>query len=87
MASRGGTQYRKNKKTILGANIQKYGKITCECCKKAPLVQNLPGEKNNHKYSATIDHIIPLSKGGTHALTNLKVLCFECNFAKGGEVA
>ena len=30
----------------------------------------------------TIDHIVPLSRGGTHRLSNLQLLCEECNSAK-----
>lgn len=30
----------------------------------------------------SIDHIIPLSKGGTHELTNLSVCCPRCNSSK-----
>jgi 5-methylcytosine-specific restriction endonuclease McrA len=31
----------------------------------------------------TVDHIIPIARGGTHARTNLQVLCRACNSAKG----
>lgn len=30
----------------------------------------------------TIDHIIPLSEGGTHYHTNLQTLCWDCNQKK-----
>jgi len=29
-----------------------------------------------------IDHIIPLSKGGTHTWDNIEIICKTCNFAK-----
>lgn len=31
----------------------------------------------------TLDHVVPLSKGGAHRLSNLQLLCRECNTAKG----
>lgn len=33
--------------------------------------------------SETIDHIIPIAKGGTHDVTNLTGACAKCNSAKG----
>ena len=30
----------------------------------------------------TIDHITPLSKGGSHELDNLTIACFPCNAKK-----
>lgn len=31
----------------------------------------------------SIDHVVPLSKGGTHTWENVKLACFGCNVAKG----
>lgn len=36
---------------------------------------------------ATVDHIIPYSKGGSDALVNTKLACYGCNNARGnGEI-
>lgn len=35
------------------------------------------------KGEAHIDHIIPLSRGGRHAVGNLQALCRDCNSSKG----
>lgn len=35
--------------------------------------------------SPSLDHIIPLSKGGTHALKNLQLTHLECNIKKGNK--
>ena len=33
----------------------------------------------------TLDHVIPLSKGGTHSVGNLVAACLPCNMAKGAK--
>jgi len=37
----------------------------------------------NHEGAITIDHIVPLAKGGTNYPTNLQPLCLKHNCAKG----
>lgn len=34
----------------------------------------------------TVDHIMPLSKGGTNDLSNLVTACVDCNTAKGSKL-
>ena len=36
--------------------------------------------------AATVDHVIPASRGGTHDMANLVAACAGCNFAKGNRV-
>lgn len=40
----------------------------------------------NSRFGATIDHIIPLSKGGLDVLDNLKLAHWICNIRKGNRV-
>ena len=50
--------------------LQKYGHKCLKC---------------GHAENITIDHIVPISKGGTNAVTNLQPLCGKCNSSKGAK--
>ncbi|TVP62613.1 MAG: HNH endonuclease [Nodularia sp. (in: Bacteria)] len=56
-------------------SVRKYvferDKYQCQSCGKTQLETNL-----------TIDHIIPLARGGQNDMSNLHTLCFTCNQKK-----
>jgi|TARA_Y100000052_G_scaffold24512_1_gene27125 5-methylcytosine-specific restriction protein A len=61
-------EYRRNKALI------KKAQRNCVLC-------NAEGNASN---PLQVDHIIPISKGGTHAIYNLRVLCKACHIKRRG---
>lgn len=51
---------------------------TCHWCGRF-CFRNLPPD---NPYKATIEHLVPISKGGDNRLTNLTVSCYSCNTAR-----
>lgn len=58
----------KQNKTAL---IRYYGKQCFYCRKKFPTSK------------LTIDHFVPLSRGGSNDISNLRLSCYKCNELKG----
>jgi len=52
-------------------NLKKEFNLTCPIC-----------FKSEPEIMLTIDHIIPLSKGGSNYITNIQPLCRSCNCSK-----
>jgi hypothetical protein len=83
-AKAGGAKYRARK---AGAKVESFNPVTvferdgyvCQLCG----VKTRPYYKNcYHPLYPTLDHIIPLSKGGDHSKRNAQCLCRQCNIKK-----
>lgn len=75
-----GHNYRARKRNAYGcitagewkALKRKYNNI-CLCCGRDDV-------------KLTLDHIIPLSKGGSNVIENAQPLCLSCNSSKGAKI-
>lgn len=63
-------------KTSLGYIIKKF-KGRCCCCR-----QVVVRSKKYQPNQATVDHVVPLAKGGLHVEDNLQLMCMTCNSRK-----
>lgn len=55
----------------------------CQICNK-PTPQRLRG--TTHKRAPELDHVVPISKGGSHTWANVQCACRECNGWKSDKV-
>lgn len=58
---------------------------TCKICGNS-LDKNMVWDNTNRDKFPTLDHIIPLSKGGKHTKENVQTACFTCNSIKGNKL-
>ena len=77
---------RERGKRIKPLNKRKYlfdkcGGICPSCGKKMTL--NNP---NAYRSYMTIDHIVPVSRGGTNNIENLQAMCRTCNMRKSDKI-
>lgn len=66
-------------KEAVEAAFRLRDKVLCEYCGHQ-ILADAP-EADPHR--AVGDHRIPISRGGTHARTNISVVCYHCNKRKG----
>jgi 5-methylcytosine-specific restriction endonuclease McrA len=68
---------------IIPEQILQRDNWTCQLCGvKTP--QSLRGKRVDN--APTIDHIVPLAKGGSHTADNLQCACLRCNRRKGARI-
>ena len=68
---------KKNRKAINNSikyDIMKRDNFKCQYCGKSPAIDS--------NVILEIDHILPVSKGGTNEIENLKTICKDCNIGK-----
>lgn len=89
-AKKSGTHRRRAKKfnvpseTVDRIQVFQRDEYKCWICGKKTLSDFALSEGSNcpHPDSPTLDHVIPLSKGGPHSYSNTKCACFLCNCLK-----
>lgn len=62
---------------------EELGTLSCAYCPKTDLVIEYEGMRVQNKMKATIDHVVPISKGGPiYDENNIVVCCGTCNNKK-----
>jgi len=82
---------RARKKAVACESFDPYEIFTrdnwkCQLCGIVTLKKYDPSTPARLAKSPTLDHVIPLSKGGSHTSSNTQLLCSKCNTAKGAKV-
>lgn len=75
----GGFQKGLTKKKIIAAKGNKCIWCGCACTEE---FQIIGGQPQPLPQTATVEHIVPIAKGGQHNLKNVAIACFECNQKK-----
>lgn len=52
----------------------------CKYCNRI-----MKDNKNDYDLYKTIDHRIPLIRGGSHEISNIDIICFHCNVSKNNK--
>lgn len=68
--------------TIAGLRARD-GDTCCYCHTPMDYASNPHGRRNPAK--ATIEHVLPISRGGTHTWDNVKLACWQCNLQKNAK--
>lgn len=60
----------------------------CQLCNRAVLkkAKRDKGTRRLHPRTASLDHIIPMSKGGDHVEANVQCACLACNVRKNAKI-
>jgi len=64
---------------VVRATVYARDGYTCQLCREPVMMAT----RVPHPWAPTLDHIIPLSAGGTHEYANVQLAHFMCNSVKG----
>ena len=79
---------KKRKGSIVNINNQDFAFLTIPIWKKTQLLRNFLLKREfllwscGEKVELQVDHIVPISRGGTDDMGNLQLLCYECHQKK-----
>lgn len=66
--------------------IARYGQNCWWCSCETVIIGSRPNAETPPANGFTVDHRIPLAKGGDNRLENLRPSCNACNMLKGDEI-
>jgi len=76
--------FKRRRRQVLKEHFAKYGKYICAYCKRDDLTNEV---KQHDPRRVTIDHIVPLSRGGSlTSKKNMAICCSKCNNDKGNSL-
>jgi 5-methylcytosine-specific restriction endonuclease McrA len=80
-------QWLEFRRALLTRKLAEEGDLVCRYCGRKGLAIEVPDAvtKAEMRHLATLDHVVPRSKGGTDDESNLVVACYPCNQRKGDE--
>ena len=71
----------KDRRRVLLNLGRKYG-WNCHWCGRET-IYNTDDYKKQPSNKATIEHLVPLSRGGENKYRNFRIACYRCNNARG----
>jgi 5-methylcytosine-specific restriction endonuclease McrA len=72
----------KRDRSISLAKVGTRDRWQCQLCG----CRTLPKQRSTHDRYPNVDHIVPLSRGGTHTWDNVQLTCRSCNQRKATEI-
>ena len=86
-AGRGGHSAKRRREVVKAGETIKFDELLmrdgplCQIC-----AELMDWQSEQYAQRVSLDHIIPISKGGTHTMDNVRLVHLSCNSRKGDKV-